>query len=416
MTNGVGENDRIIIVGGGVSGLSIASTLARCGFRVTVLEAARLGFGASSRNQGWLHSGGIFARENPRLAAMCHSALQATLDFCPECVEPDHEGMYYIFSRRGLPPDDWVRSWQVAGIPAERWSVSDVVDQLPGMDPRQVYDAYRLPDRSIRPDVLLESLTRTAMQAGAEVRTQSPVTQLLRCDGRVQGVVLGSGEVLQGGFFVLAAGTLGLKHLTETTVQPCGEQSEFTRVILKSHLVAIEPVVGQMPFCAVDAGGFNHLPHRTTSIFGANRWRTVNNAADETVERTEIERIWNEIQRFFPEVDRETCTAVRAWSGTTVQAMRCDQVVPGQAPLPALIDHALEAPHFDNLITVHPGRATLWPQLADEVQRHVVTRMGGCSALAAAPVSRCSALDLHSATTSEAATPLTAIPLAHHEY
>jgi glycine/D-amino acid oxidase-like deaminating enzyme len=377
MTNSVGDRDRIIIVGGGLSGLSIASRLARCGFRVTVLEAASLGFGASSRNQGWLHSGGIFARENPRLAAMCYAALQATLKFCPECVEPDHEGMCYVLSRRASPADEWVRSWQLAGIPAERMSTADVVEGLPGLDPHQVGDAYRLPDRSIRPEVLLESLARSATNAGAEIRTQTPVMQLLRSETQVQGVVLGHGEVLHGDLFVLAAGTLGLQHLTDTVVQPCGEQSEFTRVILKTHLVAIEPCVGRTPLCAVDAGGFNHLPHQTTSIFGANRWRTVNNASDEKVERAEIERIWSEIRRFFPEVARETCSAVREWAGTTVQAMRCDQVVPGQAPLPALIDHAREAPHFDNLITVHPGRATLWPQLADEVQLHVVSRMDG---------------------------------------
>ncbi len=48
---------RIVIVGGGIAGLSTAVRLTQAGFPITVLEASRMGGGASTRNQGWLHSG-----------------------------------------------------------------------------------------------------------------------------------------------------------------------------------------------------------------------------------------------------------------------------------------------------------------------------------------------------------------------
>ena len=48
----------VAIVGGGYCGLNAALELARRGARVAVLEAERIGFGASSRNGGMV-SGGI---------------------------------------------------------------------------------------------------------------------------------------------------------------------------------------------------------------------------------------------------------------------------------------------------------------------------------------------------------------------
>jgi gamma-glutamylputrescine oxidase len=47
----------VCIVGGGYTGLSAALHLAERGFKVTVLEAARVGWGASGRNGGQIHSG-----------------------------------------------------------------------------------------------------------------------------------------------------------------------------------------------------------------------------------------------------------------------------------------------------------------------------------------------------------------------
>ncbi len=44
----------VCIIGGGFTGISSALHLAEAGFKVVVLEAARLGFGASGRNGGQL--------------------------------------------------------------------------------------------------------------------------------------------------------------------------------------------------------------------------------------------------------------------------------------------------------------------------------------------------------------------------
>ena len=54
----VPAHSHVAIVGGGYAGLSTALELARNGLDCTVLEAAELGFGASTRNGGAV-SGGV---------------------------------------------------------------------------------------------------------------------------------------------------------------------------------------------------------------------------------------------------------------------------------------------------------------------------------------------------------------------
>ena len=50
----------VCIVGAGFTGLSAAYHLAQKGYKVTVLEAQRVGFGASGRNGGQVHSPAYF--------------------------------------------------------------------------------------------------------------------------------------------------------------------------------------------------------------------------------------------------------------------------------------------------------------------------------------------------------------------
>ena len=47
----------VCVVGGGFTGLSTALHLAQSGYKVTLLEAQRLGFGASGRNGGQVSGG-----------------------------------------------------------------------------------------------------------------------------------------------------------------------------------------------------------------------------------------------------------------------------------------------------------------------------------------------------------------------
>jgi glycine/D-amino acid oxidase-like deaminating enzyme len=359
-----------------MSGVSIAARLAQSGLAVTLLEASRLGFEASSRNQGWLHSGGILARYDPELARMCYESLQQTVEFCPDCLEPEHHGMWYLVSRFDTEERDWLQAWTQAGIP---WSVAereDVLAAFPTLNGEHLQRAYLLPDRAFRPEILLAQLAVAARNAGAEIRTETAVVHLLQDEHQLLGVVTGTGEEIHACRVILATGALTGRYWATALTPTVGGQTDYQRVVVKTHLVAVQPALGAVPFCVVDRGGFCHIPHLQTSVFGANRWLLVGDPLDHAVQQEELAVCWSHMQEFFPRLTRARCDRVTEWAGTTMQAMHVDQIEPTQAARPTFINHGVESPRMAHLWSAYPGRATLWAHLAEEARCAILADLG----------------------------------------
>lgn len=374
MARHVPSSHRILIVGGGVSGLSIAVRLAQAKLPVTVLEASLLGSAATTRSQGWLLSGAWFAPEQPELARLCHDSLRQTLRFCPDCVEPDCGPMVYLAETSSTDTGRWTSAWDAAEIPWERVEPEKVRERFPGLAIGGAARAFELPDRAIRPDRLLRRLADAAQRAGAEIRTGTPVARLIRRGDSIEGVETNLGEVLPARLVILAGNARGGFLHPGFGAEPAGARQEVALVALKTHLLAVRPEISRWPLCVLDDGGFNHLPHPPSSVFGSNRWPPVRDAEDERVDPAEIERIWEGVRRLLPEV-RRAAGGHHEWAGVTVEAMPVDQIEPGRAPLPTVIDHEGERVPLANLISVFPGRASLWPNLAEQVQEAVFRKL-----------------------------------------
>ncbi|MCS6891623.1 MAG: FAD-binding oxidoreductase [Rhodovarius sp.] len=71
----------VAIIGGGYAGLSAALTLRRLGREVTVLDAERIGWGASSRNGGMV-SGGLKVARGPLVARFGEERARAIMAAC----------------------------------------------------------------------------------------------------------------------------------------------------------------------------------------------------------------------------------------------------------------------------------------------------------------------------------------------
>ena len=378
------KSGRIVVVGGGVAGLSITARLAQSGLPVTLLEASKLGFAASTRNQGWLHSGAWFAREHQELAKLCHQSLKQLLQFCPDCIEPQSKAMAYLFSRPDSEHLAWQSAWRNAGIPFDELPLETLFRNVPGLDRSTIMHAFQLPDRAIRWNVLLERLAATAANAGAEIRTETSVVRLLTDNGSVRGVETGTGEEIAARLVILAANAAGAPLWPGSGEPRVGEQSNYKNVVLKGHLIALKPEVSLQPFCVVDADGFSHVPHLQTSVFGIDDWEVVRSAADQQTEPERVQAIWQQFQRFLPEIKLSGYEKLE-WAGTTVQSMHVDQVQPGFGPRPTVIDHAYESPRMENLISAFPVRATLWTHVAEQTRTLVLDKVGTATPKMAKP-------------------------------
>lgn len=362
--------DEVVVIGGGVSGLSVAAVLARNEIPVTLLEASTPGAEASTRNQGWLYSGALFARRQPKLARMCLDSYRKTIEFCPECLEPGHTGMTFAITRPETDRDSWTDAWGQAGIPFENMSTTQLRRSIPGLETGLIQSAFHLPDRSFRPQVLLRKLATVAAARGVRIRTRSRVTAFEVTDGRITTVRTCGGDQVRASFVIIATGASQSDLSRYLGITSTCDQSLYQRVTLQAHLMSVAPQLSSQPFCMVDSDGFNHMPHmnpgdRQVSVLGADTWKVVN-ALESDVPCTEAaNRIRSKIHHFFPGFDLSSAD-VQCWSARTVQAMHLEQTDPGRVPLPTVINHSMEAPCISNMISIYPGRATLWPQLAEQ--------------------------------------------------
>jgi glycine/D-amino acid oxidase-like deaminating enzyme len=103
-SGGVPDRVGVAVVGGGYAGLSAALTLRRLGHEVAVLDAERIGWGASSRNGGMV-SGGLKVASSGAGARVIALAAAASLPFIEETVA--REGIDCDYKRVGRFAPAW---------------------------------------------------------------------------------------------------------------------------------------------------------------------------------------------------------------------------------------------------------------------------------------------------------------------
>jgi glycine/D-amino acid oxidase-like deaminating enzyme len=297
--------------------------------------------------------------------------------------------MAYIISRGDTQAFEWTDAWSTLGISWQEYNLEKLFDRLPDLAREQVQHAFLLPDRSMRPDILLTHLAACAENTGVEIRSETPVNKILYQDQCVTGVETTGGEMIAARMVVLAGGATGLELRSGLTATKVGCQDDCTIIPLKTHLIALKPELGRLPFCVINQGGFNHVPHAPTSVFGSNVWTPVSDPNDQQVIPKAIEQIWNQITQFFPTRNREEFEVLE-WAGTTIQAMHLEQIEPGLAPLSTVIDHQQESPGLENFIRVFPGKATLWAHAAEDACRMVQEKLKHSCPCAATPPWACS--------------------------
>ncbi len=379
MSDNQRHSAKIAIVGGGISGVATALRLAQAGYVVTVFESSTLGHSATLRNQGWLHSGAYFAKTNLELCRICYTAMQQTMKYCPEAIEPNSDGMIYAAIESKSRQEDWLSAWETAGIPHHEVSDDLANNSLPLLDKSKLKWMTRLPDRAFNAEILLNKLANEAREAGVLIHENCSVTNISSADAVITSVTTGNDNKHPCDIVVIASGSDSLQSSFGYFTTRPGQQPDYQLVNLKTHLYATQPAIPGAPFCIVDGSGLNHLPHEQTSIFGNNKWNVSFGSVRNQREENEVELIVKAIHGLYPN-GFGISVKEDSWAGTNLQAMRVDQITPGVDPFPTVIDHANQPFTISNLISIFPGRATMWSVIADTVLDLVLEKTSGANA------------------------------------
>jgi gamma-glutamylputrescine oxidase len=225
----------VAVVGGGVTGLSCALTVAEGGLRVRVYEARTIASGASGRNGGFALRGGAMAYDRARdqLGVERAQALWRLTERALDRMEDlAGDAMRRVGSLR-LAADVQERDELAAAFEALRADgfEAEWLDELPGRL-AELYPAALLNPRdgALQPARWVRRLAARATRAGADIREHERVTAIRELDAAAV-VVASDGypSGLLGALEELVQPTRGQVVVTEPLEERLYERPHYAR-------------------------------------------------------------------------------------------------------------------------------------------------------------------------------------------
>jgi glycine/D-amino acid oxidase-like deaminating enzyme len=212
----VGSVKRIIVVGGGIAGLSAAWHLARSGadHRVQLLEReSLLCTHASGRNAA------IFRplEADATLASLARRSLELFQELSPERPLVEPTGLM-LLARAPETLAPIARTARTVGTPCTLEAPTRVSERLAGLCTEGWHGLYGATGGVLDIHALTEGLGRVSRALGVEVRSNTGVLRVITKGTRVVGVETSQQEVLEADVVVLAAGAWNVELGTSTGV------------------------------------------------------------------------------------------------------------------------------------------------------------------------------------------------------
>lgn len=235
----------VIVVGGGVNGCSIAFRLAKAGKKVHLFDQRGICSGASGRNGGMTSEG---ARMHSDGARQLYDITSANWRMLQEL--PDELGVDFQLRKSGTIEigqtkaqwDHMVERYEIeraAGASPELLDAKETRKLMPAVTEDIYGSKYTRSAGHLWPFALVDGFANAAARLGAEIRTHTPVAQILEHSGRAAGVELLDGSRVHAEEVVLATNSytpLLLRQLPAGAIVPA-----------RGQILATEPVAPILP-------------------------------------------------------------------------------------------------------------------------------------------------------------------------
>ncbi|WP_241657500.1 NAD(P)/FAD-dependent oxidoreductase [Aurantiacibacter suaedae] len=186
----------VVVIGGGIIGLTAALTLAERGIPVTVLEKGRLAGEQSSRNLGWVRKTNRAALDLP--LSIAADRLWAEM--------PQRTGKSVGFRQSGIMftarteaelslYSQWYENVGREYTDAQMLSGKEIASLVPGGRENWLGGIYTASDACAEPTMAASAIANAAIAKGAVIVENCAARSLSTSGGRVSGVVTEHGEI-----------------------------------------------------------------------------------------------------------------------------------------------------------------------------------------------------------------------------
>ncbi|MFP9228445.1 NAD(P)/FAD-dependent oxidoreductase [Pectobacterium cacticida] len=197
----------VVIIGGGIVGLTAALTLAERNIPVVLLEKGRLAGEQSSRNLGWVRKTNRLPDDLP--LALAADRLWAEMSTrVGSDVGYRQAGIMFIArnDKQMAIHENWLSSVREQGLDSQLLTSEQVTQHVPGGVGKWVGGIYTPSDGRAEPSLAACAIARAAIAKGVTIVENCAVRSLSLSAGKVSGVITEHGEI--GCEQVLLAGGL----------------------------------------------------------------------------------------------------------------------------------------------------------------------------------------------------------------
>jgi len=220
----------VVIIGGGIAGISSALFLAEAGVPCVVFEKGRIAGEQSSRNWGWIRKQGRDLAELPlmmqsarlwqRIAAEADEDIGYRQGGCTYLANNDSELENYA---------QWLKDAQIVGVDSRLLDAKQTRHLLDHEGGSFVGALHTPGDAYAEPALAVPAMARLAKHKGATIIENMAVRTLLRKAGKVCGVVTEHGPIHADG--VILAGGIWSRSLLEN------EAVSFPQLAVKASVL-----------------------------------------------------------------------------------------------------------------------------------------------------------------------------------